>query len=742
MRLLLLMFVAGSTLVTALPALPDLDWLWLALPLAIALGWRRRTRWLSALLLGAAWSFTQCSAMMSQRLPTRLESKPLVVSGVVTGLPRRHDHRVQFLLELTRCPQCRARMTVRLSWYYPVSWLRPGQRWRFTVRLKRPHGLANPGLFDYEAWLLGKGISATGYVIPHHAHCLSGSGMRRLPDQLRYWLRDRILQLLPDTHITRLLIALTVGQSSQVSSADWRILSDTGTNHLMVISGLHIGLVAGFSYRVFLWLARWLVTSPTRWAGLFSLLTAAFYGLIAGLGLPVQRALVMASVAFSGVILNRRVTVGDMYCLALFLVTLLDPLAVMSIGFWLSFGAVLALVYAFAGRLRTRRQSALLEWPERALRTQWAAFAGMVPWLLFFVFQVAPVSLLVNLIAIPWIGLLVIPWLLLAIPALALMPSLASLLLHLASASLGRLWQFLLFSAHHGRVFYASDVSIPALLLALFGVAAILAPRGLVPRWLGLVMLLPVLVTADPPAAGEVRIRILDVGEGLAAIVNTRKLRLVYESPGVMGGGFDLEQAVVTPMLRRFGDPRYLDALVVSHGPAAPRETLRHNFLVGRVLTNAGKGQGGCGQRRKIRAGQVEFIFLPVTAGKTGGCALLVKSGDFALLLPGDVDALGERHLMHSGIGRVDVMVAPRNGSGTASSPAFLNAVAPRVVVFSTAYGNRFGHPDTTVVKRYVNRGVTAYNTAHDGAILIDYKRGSGVEISTARGRRQRFWYD
>lgn len=744
MRLALLSFTAGSATVCLLPQLPPCSAVWLALPVALLCCRYRPTLWLAAAILGMSWASLQCHLVTSQALPRALEGKPLAITGVVSSLPRQRHHLVQFRMVLDDCPQCWARTTVKLAWYRRAPWLKPGQIWRFQVRLKRPHGWVNPGLFNYEAWLLGKGISATGNVIPGTAHRLAGSGWRRLTDQLRYWLRSRMLASLPDNHITHLLVALTVGQSSQVSAADWQTLSDTGTNHLMVISGLHIGLVAGLAYRVLLGLLAWLVPSPTRWAGLLSLLIAGFYGAVAGMGLPVQRALVMATVAFSGVLLGRRVAAVDMYCYALFLVTLLDPLAVLSTGFWLSFGAVFVLLYAFAGRVLIDPRDKALQWAANIFKTQVAVFIGMAPLLMFFVFQVSLVALVVNPVAIPWVGMLVIPWLLLAIPALALWHWGAAILLKTAAACLSLLWHFLVFAAQLDWVFHAPRIGITSLLLALCGVLAILAPKGLLPRWPGLLMMLPALMLPPRPAPGEVVVRVLDVGERLTAIVHSRQFRLVYQ---VRAGGkrrFDMDDETLIRMLRRFGDGHSLDALVIGEGRDPPSDVLRHQFVVRQVISRGRAGGGNCAHRREIGRGDVQYVVLPVMDEKDrqADCALLVKSGDFAILLPAAMDAAGELALMHSRMVPVTVLVASRAGSDTASAPAFLNFLAPRAVVFSTAYGNRFGHPAAAVVKRYIDRGIKTYNTARDGAILIDYKRGSGVAISTARGQHQRFWYD
>lgn len=732
MRLVMLMFAAGSAILCLLPRLPAPDWLWLAVPPALVGLIPARSRWLAAMVLGAAWAGTYCRGHLATELPAASEGKLLLVSGIVTGLPRQGARFTQFQLVLDDCRQCWSRTRIRLTWYRREPGLRPGQRWQFRVRLKRPHGFANPGLFDYESWLIDRGISATGYVLS--AHRLSDSGRRRPIDQLRYWLRREVLDNLPPGHLARLLVALSVGESGQVSRQDWQTLSDTGTNHLMVISGLHVGLVAGMSYRLAVWIFGGWLAASRRWAAGTGLLVAAFYGVIAGMGLPVQRALVMTAVGLSGLLLGRRVSPVDMYIKALFLVTLLDPLAILNTGFWLSFGAVFVLLYVFTGRVTyagTTPKARL----GAAARTQLAVFAGMCPMLLFFVFQVSLVACLVNLVAIPWVGLLVIPWLLVAIPLLAAWHWAGVLFLKLAWFSLGGLWQILAYAASYRWIYYGPHLGVPVLVLGLAGSAVLLAPRGLLPRWLGLLMLLPAFARPPPLLPGEVRLAVLDTGEDLVAIVRSRGYRLVFETRPAGPRRFDTTGQVLVPLLRQQGNPRRLDALVTDAGADAIPASLVHSFLVQSLVAGT-----ACGQVGELHRSIVRYTLLP--AGADRACVLLVQSGDFRILLPGDLAPMGEQALVRNRLAPVTVLIAPRNGRAGSSGPAFLNLLSPKIAIFATGYRNRRGHPAAMVTQRYSNRHVSTYNTASDGAVLVDYRPGEGVTVVTTRQRRKRFWYD
>lgn len=751
--MLLVSFVIGAAAVTLLPVLPAY-WIPLVIaPFGILLLARRQARWFACLMLGFCWSLWLCGVEMTRRLPARLEGQTLVLTGTVVSLPALAGDRIRFRFRLGDCRDCWSRADIMVTWYRASGapeQVSPGETWRIPVQLDRPHGSLNPGLFDYSGWMFAHNIAATGYVSGQGTR-LAPAGWRQWHHQLRAWLRTRLARLVPASRERRLLTALAIGESSQLTPRDWQVLSDTGTNHLMVISGLHIGLVAGLGYRCLLLVFGRLWSGGRRWAGLGSLVFALLYGFLAGMGLSVQRALVMAMVAWLALMLDRRIRPSTLFCIALFLVTLIDPLAVLNTGFWLSFGAVFMLLYAFAGRIHIRSPAPLIRWLAMGLQTQWAVFVGMLPLLLVLVLQVSFVSLAINVLAIPWIGIAVIPPLLVALLLLPFAPAAAAFLLHIAQVAIGTLWQILQSAAQLHWIYHAHAMAGTVIAVGLAGGLVVLAPRGLLPRWLGALLVLPLFARPALLAPGQVHAEILDVGQGLSVVVRTRGFTLLYDAGPRFPGRFDSGARIVAPRLYLGGEQRRLDAVIVSHGDndhAGGVPAIFERFLVMAAFGSepvANLPLASCHQARSLDPGPARVRLIPnaihPASNNDRSCILLVTSGRFSMLLPGDIELAGEQHLLKYRLPRLDVLVAPHHGSPSSSSPALLNRLRPRYAIFSTGYHNRFGHPAPAIVARYRHRGVITYNTATDGAVSVDFKPGGGITITTARGQHKRFWY-
>lgn len=756
MNLSILLFVSAVSAVSLLPALPEPGWLVLGSPIGvIGLVWRG-SRHVAAVYLGFAWAVAQGAAGLADRLPASLEGREVLLTGTVVSVPQSRESSTRFRFRLDDCGACWTRATVDLSWYRADVRPVPGQRWQFTARLKRPRGSVNPHLFDYDGWLLSEGIAARGYVrtdpVPH----LLGDDPWAVPHhRLRFWLREHLLAALDGAPLRGLIVALTLGESGEIGPAHWRTLSNTGTNHLLIISGLHIGLVAALGYRLFVLLLRRCAPegrfcrNAPRIAGICALLLAAGYGAVAGFGLPVQRALAMAVVALSGLILGRRIGADTMFCVALLMVTLLDPLAALRPGFWLSFGAVFALLVAFAARNVFERGP--MVWLAAAIRTQWVVFVGMFPLLLHLVSQVSLVSFAINLVAIPWIGLLVVPLLLLCIPAFAIHASLGAWASQLAACTLSMLWHLLEFVAALDWVWLATASNRLFTLMASLGAVILLLPGGVVPRWTGLVMALPLLTAMPGIRDGELVVQVLDVGQGLAVVVESDDGLMLYDAGPRYGERFDAGEQIVTPMLRQAGRRRRIDFLVVSHGDvdhAGGVSAVRRNFLAKRMFAQRGSKLVAepCDDDVRLEQGDTTWTVFAARGGELDqndrSCIVLVETPGFAVLLPGDIEAAGERMLVSRALPAVDVIVMPHHGSGSSSTPGLINKVTPDIAVVSRGYRNRFGHPDPAVLRRYFHRGVKILDTARDGAVTISWRPGAGVSVVTARGRRPRFWYD
>jgi competence protein ComEC len=764
-----LAFAAGCGGFFLLPRMPEawLPWLLAAAALvslvaAVPSGPRLR----AALLLlaftaaGALWAYADACRVLCAPFPDRLAGQTLVAEGRIASLPedRGYAHRFLFRIEHLRLDGEPAgfRGLVRLSWYDERPALLAGERWRLVVRLKPPHGFVNAGGFDYERWLFQRGISATGHVRdPAAAVRLdAGAGGYRLA-RGRQWLRDRLAALLPDGPAAALVPALVLGDRGGLTPAQWEVFSRTGTSHLIAISGLHVGLVAGVVFLGIRWVWAWTpglarrLAAPRAAAGA-ALAAAAGYAALAGFSISTQRALAMLAVVLVAAMAGRTLRPLSGLAVALLAVVLLDPSSVLSYGFWLSFGAVAMLLYALGQRLAP--PFVVVRWG----RAQWAVALGLLPLLLFFFGRASLVAPPVNLVLVPLFGL-VLPAVLVSVVvalvggwAWALWPIAAMLDAGYALLALIAGWD-LAGMTLGGRAAWVW-------LAAAAGVLLLLAPRGIPARWLGLVFCVPLVAARPPvPAPGEAELTMLDVGQGLAMVVRTAGRTLVYDLGAGWPSGFNTGSAVVAPYLRHRGISG-VDTLVVSHADqdhAGGLAGLLAELDVTRVLSGEpselslpdGVSAEPCRAGDEWHWDGVTFRILhPPGLGESGNdasCVLHVATGGAAVLLTGDIEAGVEAGLV-AAFGerlRADVLVAAHHGSDSSTTMPFLRAVAPRWVWFSAGWGNRWGFPNEAVVARVRTLGAANADTAVDGAVTLRLPVTPGpLSPSRARQVEPRLW--
>jgi competence protein ComEC len=761
MTLVILGFASGVLFLQRLPELPGAEWLGLCASVLVFLQ-RQRVFWLpAAFALGFCWALGMAHLRMDDRLAPELEGKDIEVVGIVAGLPAAGERGMRFEFE-PESAKVKLPARILLSWYRSPLYeeqpailsspVHPGERWRFTVRLRRPHGQLNPNGFDYEAWLFERGLGATGYVRPRPAPLLLGEriGFSDRVERLRESVRDRFRQVLGETPASGILAALAVGDQRSIAAEEWRLFSRTGVTHLMSISGLHVTLISGS----FAWLASFLwrrsaflaLRLPARKAGAAAAIAGALgYTLIAGYAVPAQRTFWMVAVVAMALWSGRIASPGRTLALALAAVLLTDPWAVLSPGFWLSFGAV-ALIFFVANEGDSK--------PVQWLRVQHAITLGLAPAALFLFGQASIVGPLANAVAIPAVSAVVTP---LALAA-ALLPW--DGLLQFAALLTEWLLQFLEWCASLPAALWQQHTPpLWSVLLALAGVLWLLAPRGVPWRISGLALMLPAVALPPPaPAAGEAWITTLDVGQGLAVLVRTANRALLYDAGPAFGADADSGERVIAPYLRAAGIER-LDAMVVTHNDsdhAGGAASVIENFEVDAMLSSLPAGHpllGLAPDTRRCATGQawtwdgVRFEFLHpagalARAKKANdlSCVLKVSASGRSMLLTGDIEKPAETEMLARDPAALsaDVLLVPHHGSRTSSSEAFLAAVRPAAAVVPVGYRNRFGHPSADVLARLRTE---IYRTDFDGAVTVRLS-GGDLGIIGERQRRRRYWHD
>ena len=790
-------FVFGAWLLQQQPVLPNIfialqAALVLALSLVIFVKFQQQylkklSLLIAAAALGFLWAATFAAIRLSDQLPKDWQQKSVTIIGVVASLPEATERGERFRFDVEKILTKDATKTLKipthislnfyggtksqrlenassLNTYFHPSQFHSGERWQFTVRLKRPHSTYNPHGYDFEAWALAENMRATGTIHGKSGYKKLSNFVwrpRYIIEHYREKVGNQINQTLAKKPYAGVIRALVVGDDSQINATDWNIYLRTGVNHLMSISGLHITMLAGlaFTLAAFIWrrFPSMVLAMPTRKAATIAgLLVAILYALLAGMSVPTQRTLYMLITFSAALLFARNLAISRALAIALITVVLLDPWAVIAPGFWLSFGAVALIAYVSVGRLATGH------WFKEALNTQWAITLGLLPMLIFMFGQTSVVSPLANAFAIPIISLIVVP--------MAILGSLihADFILQAAHFVLEICMQGLTFLSNLPTWQQAAP-PIWATLVAMLGVICLLLPRGFPQRWLGLILLLPLFFVSLPILGeGEMQVTVLDVGQGLAVVIKTANHTLLYDAGPQFSAQSDAGGRIVVPYLRGEGIKK-LDGFIISHndndhsGGAGsvlaqmPIDWLASSFDLTTEMQPVNSQP--VTQRFKCFAGQhwrwdsVQFTVLhptiesyqnPNITDNNRSCVVKVTSQFGSILLSGDIEKESEAELLQANkdVLSSDIIVVPHHGSKTSSTIDFIEAVAAKQSIFTVGYLNRFKHPKPEVVARYQASKADIFRSDYAGALVLRFNATKGIQTEQWRLTHRKYWQD
>lgn len=741
---------------------------------------RRAGAWLlCGALAGAGWAGARAAAQADDRLAPGLEGVVLDVTGRVASLPQRGGdgfQRFEFVTESATAQGRDVQLPGRLllGWYPPrrpgaeaPPVVRAGDRWRLPVRLKRPHGVLNPHGFDRERWLWERGIGATGAVVSGRGQAapvrLGRSSLHAI-DAARQYVGERIAARVPDGRQAGVLAALVVGDQSAIDRADWELFRITGVAHLMSISGLHVTMFAWLAVHLVGWGWRsagrrqpgLLMAMPApRAAALGGLLLATAYALFAGWGVPAQRTLLMLAVVMSLRLRGRRWPWPVTWLAAMAVVLLLDPLALTQPGFWLSFVAVGILFAADPGRTLPGGEAGQALWRRplvairRMLAEQAVVTVALAPLTLLLFAQVSLAGLLANLLAVPWVTMLVTP--------LAFLGALCPPLWSVAAWAVGLMGEVLaVMAAWSWAVVERPMAPWPLAFAAVVGGVVLVQRWPWVLRSAGLLLAWPVLLWAPSrPPAGEFDVMAIDVGQGSAILVRTARHSLLFDTGPAQGEDSNAGDRIIVPLLRSLGERP--DLVVVSHGDS--------DHAGGMAAIASAHPQAhwlapfADESWRRCVAGQhwdwdgVRFEIVhpwpqdygpqgePLLSDNAMSCVLRIThaAGRESAWLTGDIDAEREVRLALSRPDdRASLWMAPHHGSRTSSTPAWLNVLQPRRIIIQAGYRNHFGHPSPTVIARYRQRGIPWVASFACGAAF--WRSDAPDAVRCWRGEDRRYW--
>lgn len=751
-----------------IPALPSVSWyLIIALMLfVISLAcWRLGFKLCFCIWLGLACGWSWAVGWGLWRTQHPLINAEMVVEGRVTDLPEVGAERVRFNLAVDKIISSSSSQSgrikkLRISWYDlpPATEIEPGQSWRFKIKAFRPHSFLNPNGFDYEGWMMQKGIQGNAYV---REGVLLAEARGHFFSRLRWMVSNKIMVLETSTQSKSIIAALMIGDRNHLSDETWQLLFRTGISHLIAISGLHLTLVAGTIYLIaFFVFSRFSLFSPRLAAAWLTLFFGWLYALSVGFSLPTQRAALMLSCFLIAIIFLRRPNLLLSYVIALSLVLAAQPLAGFSGGFYLSFAAV-AIVLLAGRRLFSRFEgkNSLFHYAKQLVRLQILLMLCLTPFSAFFFNAVSILGLAVNLIAIPITSFILMPWILITWALLFVLPSIGSLSLLFLGELVEVIYWFLAFLASYDwAVVYLARPPLLLIPLALIGAALwLLHPR---PSFylLGAVFFAPIFFfPTQKIEEGSLRVVFLDVGQGLAVHLQTANHNMLFDAGPRYSVSFDAGSDIIASYFHSYGLTG-LDRIIISHNDkdhGGGLVGLLEHIKVNQLMLNFNPLNKLVREQKRISclAGQnwqwdgVSFEVLHPSASYTSrkknnrSCVILVTIGDNRLLLTGDIEKEVEKILIKLYDMKVNILQVPHHGSSSSSHLKWVDEVDPDYAVFSAGYRNPFSHPSPKVVERYEEGGSLSLVSWRQGAIEFEMNDEEVVYRGSERKRRKRYWH-
>ncbi len=776
MRLLSLSLLLGTLPILFLQSLPNAYWLGGILLFSLLLGAFYKYKFKNVsikflmvfgFLVGLFISTVTAQLLLDKRLPSQWQGQDMIVQGSVVDIPENREDGTRLRFKISHATllankdeggsnkRIKLSGVIRLGWFQQRQTIKAGESWQLRIRLKRPSGFLNPGGFDYEKWLFTERIIATGYIRKsiEQNHRLKPASWWSL-NRWREKIHQNIQEKVANKPAAAVLSALVVAIRTELSDQQWQQLQKTGTNHLIAISGLHIAIVAAFGFFPVMLIWRLFPKLneriPLQVVGSISGgIFAIIYAMLAGFTLPTQRALIMVIIALLALMGRRHYTSSQILSFALLAVLLIDPLAAMTISFWLSFVAV-ALILYFLNRQIKKPFLQLIK------LQVWLSLA-MLPLTLIFFGSASLASPIANIVAIPWVSLIVVPISLLALVFMPISSWVSGSLFNIAAITVDYLFAGLNFLSQSPlSSLNPTEVPLLYLLMAFAGLLFLILPKGFPGRWLGLVALIPALLfTAEKPNQGAFSFTMLDVGQGMASVVETANHSLIYDTGTRFSDTFDIGKLVVIPYLRSQGIDS-IDRMIISHEDIDHRGGAAYitksidvkSVLSSEVNILANHKVEHCTKGMKWQWDGVNFEILSPDLDyqeneNNRSCVLLVSNQHHSLLLTGDIQKKTEKRLVNDYKKQLssEVISVPHHGSKTSSTAEFIEYTSPKLALITAGFRSRFGHPKAEVIARYKEQGVRLMDTVSDGAIQVNFPTDKAeISASAYREKARGFW--
>ncbi|MBL7002779.1 MAG: DNA internalization-related competence protein ComEC/Rec2 [Gammaproteobacteria bacterium] len=651
---------------------------------------------------------------------------------------------------------------IKLNWYNTDTALYAGQTWQMTVRIQPPHGYQNGAGFDYERWMFVNQISATGYVVAKTPPVLKKAYTKDFVLIIRSWLLQKVRLYSHHLDNSPLFQALSLADKSELSAELKDLFVDTGTAHLLVISGLHVGLFSLLFYflaaRFWMFYSNYRAVSLNRhdFAVIWAWLAALIYATLAGFSIPTLRALIMLSVVYLLLLRRQKISFLQVFCSAIVVVLLIQPLSLLSYSFWLSFLAILLIIIS---QFRLKKLSKL----QSILVLQLLFSVLFIPLNAVVFDQIIISSFFANLVLIPVMGFVVIPLNLLSTFLAAVDWPYVSYLYEFLDSTLSLLIDYLkLLKDIFGSSHSVRNYPIWLMLISFFGLSLLVFfPRRKIVVTAFFISFIPWFFMPKGLMPNEVEIQFFDIGSGTSVLIQTANHSLLYDLGPGNNKGYQPAAWVIKPFIQSVGIKAF-DKIVISHSDQdhyggywglKEHGLIKNKVILGgninklKTVLKPKEAVLNCHQYPAWYWDKVYFEFVPLEPNKylkdnNQSCVLRISNSSFRVLLAGDIEAKREQGLVdnYSEYLKADVLLAPHHGSNTSSTRSFLKAVDPSLAIITTGFLNKWGFPKENIIKRYQQLGINTLNTAVVGGIKVKLDNKE-VLTSPHRDSKREIWY-
>ncbi|NWH05674.1 DNA internalization-related competence protein ComEC/Rec2 [Desulfobacter latus] len=722
------------------------------------------------------------------------------ISGVINSLPKKYQYKTRYTVNCAHIGTDTAVGKLILTVYHDslkqaAKPLLFGEHIIVTSKIRAIRNFSNPGGYDYKFRMRLKGITGSIYADSRTIvqtgklnRSFFAGGMRFL-QQTRDRFSNHVAQAAQNTdksppdffssQARAVLAALVTGQKEMIHEKTRDNFSKAGLSHLLAVSGLHMSLVGLGFFSIFVFILNrkpaFVITGHAKkTAGVLTLLPLSAYAFFAGFSPSTQRALIMAAVFLTSFLLEKEKDPLNTLYVAASLILLIDPGALFSISFQLSFTCVFFIIsgFIFLGRTLGMPENKWIKKIGLTILTTVFAGIGSAPVTAFYFNMFSMVQMTTNLVMIPVIGFLCLPLGLAGLLSMDFGPGLAHLFLtldiHILSHCLQVIHWIASFEWTWARVITPRPIEIfiyYALILCLgFAImeknkeaiylAFLLTAAGIVSTGQGILKRF---------CPGKLVVHTLDVGQGNAAVVITPDGKTMLIDAGGFGGRstFDTGRYIVGPFLWKNWIPA-LDAVILTHPDSDHMNGLPfifENFKVRQWIKNNDSSSSvffkrlmDIAEKKKIKIhvpgpDPIRFSWNQVKvkifgrksiglAGNRNNNSLVTRLDflSFSMLFPGDIEQTRERELTHlkNFNLKADILMAPHHGSCSSSSKIFLDKVSPAGVIISCGYMNRHKFPCMPVLQRYRRDRITIFRTDLMGAVTVQ-SDGVGYVVKAHR---------